>query len=1112
MTAVRTDTKCRRLGLIPLLLALMTLALPVRQLAAQGVTTGSIVGRVLDAQQAPVVGASVIAVHVPSKSTYGALTRSDGRYSIPNMRVGGPYRVSVSHIGFTAPAREGVTVNLGTSTTVDFSAQERAVELAAVEVTGERGAIISPERTGAATQITREALASLPTITGRLESVARLTPQSGGTMSFVGQDSRMNNITVDGSYFNNSFGLGNTPGDRTGVAPISLAAIEQIQINVAPFDVRQGNFVGAAVNTVTRSGTNDLKGSLYYSYRDQSLVGKKAGSFKYDPGTFNNYNLGATLGGPIIPNKLFFFTNFEHEPYTAPGTTFLANSGSQPVGGNITRVNAATLDQLSQFLQSKFDFSPGPYQGYDFATPATRFLAKLDYNLSDRNKVSVRFNLLNSSTDVLLSNSSSLGFGTRRSNTTGLNFAGSNYKILENTRSIIGEWNGMIGKNMSNNLIAGYTYQDESRGDVGKLFPFVDILESGSVYTSFGSEPFTPNNELRYGTYQLQDNFSVFADKHTFTFGVSAEKYHSENVFFPGKQSVYVYNSLADFYTDANDFLANPNRTVSPVTLRTFQVRYGNIPGQEKPIQPLDVIYSGAYVQDEFRPFNNVKITAGLRVDVPKFGNTAFDNPVADTMHFRDENGNIVQYNTGKLPDARPLISPRFGFNWDVKGDRSTQVRGGTGVFTGKPAYVWISNQVGNTGVLTGFLTATNTKAYPFNPNPDTYKPKTVTGAPASTFELAVTDPKFKFPQVWRTDIAVDQKLPLDFIGTGEFIYNRDVNGMYYINANLPKAQSAFLGADTRSRWLNNRIYPNVSSQNIVLKNQNVGRSWNIAASLERPFAKGLYLKGGYSYGEAKNTVDPGSIASGSWTNNQQSNDPNNPGLGFSASSPGHRVFGAVTYQKDFFGFGTTSVGLFAQNFTLGNASYVYSGDLNGDGGSSNDLIYVPKDKSEMNFQQYTQSASGTIPARTFTSDEQAAAWDAYINQDPYLSKHRGQYAVRGAVFLPAVTNVDVNVQQQLATDVFGKRNGITLRADILNVGNLINKNWGLGQRMVSTSPLVVPSSTQGGPADANGRAQYRMRNFAGASSFELMNHTFEQTVGQNDVYRVQFSIRYTFD
>ena len=331
-----------------------------------------------------------------------------------------------------------------------------------------------------------------------------------------------------------------------------------------------------------------------------------------------------SLGGPIIKDKLFFFANYEGDKTTAPGTSFTANPGGATVGGNMTRVLASDLNALSTFLKSSFGYDAGSYQGYDFETPGKRYLLKLDYNVDDKNKVTLRYNRLDSETPVLMSNSSSLGFGTRRSSTTGLNFTGSNYSILENSYSVVGEWNSILSNDMYNNLIVGYSYSDESRGDAGTLFPFVDILNSGSVYTSFGSEPFTPNNELRYSSWQVQDNFTWdLGTGHVLTFGFAGEKYHSENVFFPGKQSVYVYNSLQDFYTDAQGYLTNPNRTVSPVTLRSFQVRYNNIPGQEKPVQPLDVYYVGLYAQDEYQVTKDLKLTLGLRVDMPSFGGYA---------------------------------------------------------------------------------------------------------------------------------------------------------------------------------------------------------------------------------------------------------------------------------------------------------------------------------------------------------------------------------------------------------------------------------------------------------------------------------------------------------
>jgi outer membrane receptor protein involved in Fe transport len=1088
------------------LIALVALLSPASPAQAQGVTTGTITGVVVDGQKQPVPGASVMAIHEPSGSRYEVVTRADGRFSMPGMRVGGPYTITVFHTGaetlaFEPSVQENVFVNLGVTTDLDLTVRGIAVT-EEVTVTGQSDPIFSSERTGAATAVSREALQTLPTISGRLSDITRMTPQAGGGGTFAGQDNRLNNITVDGSSFNNSFGLAGTPGERTGVAPISLYAIEQVQVSVAPFDVRQGNFVGAAVNTVTRSGGNQFHGSLYHQFRDQGLVGTDARGAVVNPGTFNYRNSGGWASGPILRNKAFFFTNFERELLEEPGTTFRANAGGEPVGGNITRVQASHMNELSSFLsRAPFNYDTGPFQEYPHGTPGTRFLAKVDYNLTDRQKVSFRYNHLDSNTDVLASNSSSLGFGSRRTSTQALNFQNSNYMILENIRSFIGEWNAVLGDRIANNFITGYTSQDESRDSRGSFFPFVDILDNNTTYTSFGFEPFTPNNELRYNTFQLQNNLTYFTTRHSLTFGGSLERYRSENVFFPGSQSVYVYNSLADFFADANDQIANPNRTTSPVTLRRFQVRWANIPGLEKPVQPLEVLYGGFYAQDDWRVRNNLKVNIGLRIDIPSFGDTGYENANADSLTFRDEDGNPARYSTRNLPKANIHWSPRLGFNWDVTGQRTTQVRGGTGVFTGRPAYVWISNQIGNTGVLTGFEQLDNTTARPFHPDPNRYKPATVTGAPASSYELALTDPDFMFPQLWRTNIAVDQRLFWGLTGTAEFLYSRDVNGVYYINANLAPANTAFAGVDGRPRWTTgNRINSHVANA-VVLKNQNVGESWNLSGSLERSMRGGLWFKGGYSYGEAKNTVDPGSIAFGSWNNNQHAGDPNNPGLGYSFASPGHRAFLAATFTREWFRFGGTTLGLMLGSTTIGNTSFVFSGDLNGDGGTSNDLLYIHRDISEMNFQTFT--AGG----RTFTAAEQAAAWNTFIEQDPYLSKNRGRYAQRGAVFLPMVTRVDLAVSQDFFANVGGRRHMFQLRADILNFGNLLNNDWGVGQRLINNAPLIVPTAAQGGAADAQGRAQYRLRTI----NNELMTTSLERTASLSDVYRVQFSLRYTF-
>ncbi|MCC6329840.1 MAG: TonB-dependent receptor [Acidobacteria bacterium] len=1089
-------------------------------LAATGtaqITTSTMTGRVTDKQGQPVAGVTVDAEHVPTGTRYSTQTNADGIFTLPLIRPGGPYTVKASGPGFTEQTRENIRINLGTTATVDFVVGAAISE----EVTVQIDDTFSETRTGASTNVQGEVIASLPTIGRQLTDMSRLTPQYGGNGTFAGQDNRLNNITVDGSYFNNSFGLAGAPGERSGVSPISLAAVEEFQVNVAPFDVRHGNFVGADVNVVTKSGTNKYTGSAYYIWRNPSLVGKDAGENTFDPGDFKFRTWGFTGGGPLPffnfgddggplfisgKDKLFFFTSYEDELTTAPGTTWEACPGTGCRTGNVTRVLASDLDQLSNYLKTNFNYDTGGYQGYPFNTPGKKFLLRTDYNINVSNKLTFRYMHLDSSTDVLMSNSSSLGFGNRRTRLDALNFQNSNYSILENIRSFVGEWTSTWGNNFSNSLLIGWTKQDESRGAIDNLFPMVDILSGGVTYTSFGSEPFTPNNELRYKSLQIQDNASYFYGRHSFTGGVSVERYESENVFFPGSQSVYVYNSLADFYTDANDYLANPNRTTSPINLRRFQVRWSNVPGLDKPVQPLEVLYTGFYGQDIWKLGENFSLTYGLRLDVPFFGETGFTNPAANALTFRDENGQSVQYETQKLPDANILWSPRVGFNW-APWRGKLQIRGGSGLFSGRPAYVWISNQIGNNGILTGFEQRDNTNIRPWNPNPDTYKPTTVTGAPATSYELSLTDSKFNFPQLWRSNVAVDYKLPLGLVAGAELLYSRDVNGIYYINANLSDPNTAFTGPDDRPRWTtSNRIHSNIANA-IVLKNQNVGRAWNLAFTLERPFSKGFFAKGAYSFGKSENTIDPGSIAFGSWNNNQHSGNPNNPGLGYGAASPKHRVFAAVTYRKEYFNFGATSVSAFWESRSGINTSYVFGGDLNGDGGTSNDLIYIPKDASEMNFANITTS-SGTI---RFTPADQAAAFDAFIAQDPYLSKHRGQYARRGAIYLPFVHRMDLGLSQDVFVKWGGQQHKFQFRADILNFGNFLNKNWGISQDFVTNQPLVTTSTSSSSTcrvAAPTTAATYCLRTIGSG----LLTNSFTPSAGLSDVYRIQFGVRYFFN
>ena len=1108
LNLVRRST--RTLALVALSLATLW---PNAAAFAQGVTTGALNGIVTNEQKQPIAGANVIAIHLPSGTSYEATTRADGRFTLPGMRVGGPYSVTVAYVGagagtaFEPQTQENVTVNLGIATDLTFTVRAIAVQ-ESITVSATVDPVFSSSHTGAATTVGRNEIALIPTLNGRIGDVTRLTPQSNGS-NFAGQDNRMNNITVDGSSFNNSFGLGGQPGDRTGVAPISLEAIEQIQVNVAPFDVRQGSFTGAGVNTVTRSGTNRVSGSFYHRFRDQDWVGTEALGQVVNPGTFKFRNTGGYAGGPVLKNKWFAFGNYEDQMDTRPLSIWRANRG-EAVSGQITRVSAADLTTLSNYLKQNFNYETGPFEDYPDETPAKRFMLRSDYNVNNNNKVSFRYQYLDSFSDTGLSSSTSALRGRTNFSPNFLTFQSSNYQLLENIRSGIGEWNMVIGNSMANSFLSGYTTQDESRATRGKIFPLVDIFEGGTNYVTFGGEPFTYPNGLKYDTFQLQDNFTKFTTSHTLTFGASAEKYHSDNIFMNCcTQSGYAYNSLADFYADANGFLANPNRTVSPVTLSAFQIAYSNVPGEPTPVQTLRVWTTAGYLQDEWRARQNITVTAGVRFDVSQFKNEGFANPDADRLTFRDENGNAVQYPTGQMPDTKVLWSPRVGVNWDLAGDQKTQIRGGTGLFSGRPAYVWISNQIGNTGVLLGgTVPDTNPGTrFPFNPNIDTYKPAAssiVAGSHASLYSLNVTDPDFKFPQVWRTNIAVDRRLPGGIVSTTEYLYAKDVNGMYYINANLPAAQSAFTGVDARPRWTGtacvsagnpggcatriNSEPGNVVGVNYVLKNGNEGTSWNFAQSLSRTTVFGLMIRGAYSYGVSHSLSDPESTAATSFARNAQSADPNNPGSSISLWSPGHRVFALVNYSRNYFGFGGTSVSAFweARQSTINSSSrisYVFAGDMNGDSISANDLIYIPRNTSEMNFSAFT--ASG----RTFTAEEQAAAFEAYIEQDAYLSKHRGEYARRNGVVMPMFRNIDLSITQDFFRNLGGQRNGFQVRVDILNFGNLLNHNWGVQQRPVGTTNTNQQLQLLTNPAvDAQGRPTYRLALF----NNELIKKTFQ--------------------
>jgi len=1067
------------------------------------VTTSTISGIVKSEKGEALPGATIQVVHVPTGTKYGTSTNQSGRYVVPAVRVGGPYKVVVSFVGFKQNEQSDINTQLGNTTNVDVVLVETNTSLKEVVVSSGRNNIISRERTGASQQFTRRDLQNIP-ITGArtIDGITKYNPNGNGN-SFGAQDSRLNNFTIDGSQFNNGFGLGSSAqaGGRTGASAISLDAIEQLQVNIAPFDIRQSGFVGAGINAVTRSGTNEIEGSVYQTQRDNSstYVGDNARGTKVTASKFDEKVQGFRLGAPIIKNKLFIFGNYEQIEKTEPGTTWIS-TGSPLTGSQISRPTYTQLSDLSKFMQDKFNYTTGPFEGYSNTNASKKFLVRVDWNINDKHKLTARYVHHDSEAEINISNSTSAGFGNRTTSALAMSFQNSGYIIMDNTRSYVLELNSKLSNTLHNNLIVGYDKQIEDRAYRSQMFPTIDIKDGATTLTSVGFDPFTPGNKLDYNTFHITNNLTKYANKHTLTFGFNYEKYQSNNLFFPASNGVYIFNSLADFYTAANQSLANGGAPSTLVPAR-FQFRYSALPGAVDPMQTLKTDRLDIYGQDEYQANDKLKLTFGLRAAIVSFEQTALENPAVTAMTFAGG----LKFNTGVLPKTQTLLEPRFGFNYDVFGDRKTQFRGGSGVFTGRPPYVFISNQVGNNGVLTGYIDVSGAAAakYGFTADPNKYFIPSTPTLP-STFDLAFTEENYKFPQVWKTNIAVDQKLPFGFIGTAEFITNKNLNAVHYYNANLGVPTGVFAGVDQRAKYAGTdagvRVNGNVSNA-IVLANSNDTYFNSLTLKLEYPYQKGLFGSFAWTVSDAQDYMSAGSIASGSWTGARSVNGNNDLSLSNSDFLSPNRLVGLLGYRLEYGGnYGG------ATSFTLGYVgnqgnpfSYTIGGDMNGDRIAGNDLIFVPKQMADIKF------APLVVGTRTYTQEEQQAAFWSYIEQDEYLSKRRGQYAERNGSFIPMLHRFDLSVVQDIYVKVKGKKNTIQVRADILNFGNLLNNEWGVSQR--ATAPTILNYSTT-----TNGEPVYKLatQKLLDGSTI-LAKDTYQYNSSVFDVWSAQLGVRYIF-
>ncbi|MCJ7526181.1 MAG: TonB-dependent receptor [Candidatus Aminicenantes bacterium] len=973
---------------------------------AQGMTTSAFNGLITDSDGNPIVGATVTALHRPTGTVYTAVSRQDGLFNIPAVKVGGPYTVTVTMEPFKTQETSGLTLKLGEDRSLNFSLSLESIEESITVVAS--NPIISESRTGAAQNVSTAVIENMPSIGRSFDDFARLAPQvdarGGGAFSAAGKSNRYNNIQIDGAVNNDLFGLSGsgTPGLAS---PISLDAVQEFQLVIAPYDVRQGGFTGSSLNAITRSGTNMFSGSAYYFGRNQDFVGKGPDQTAY--GTFSEKQYGFRVGGPVIKDKLFFFLNGEMGDNKTPPSYIIDDSGaSNDFGGS--SITKADADRFISILKNKYGYDPGGYgQGHkDVIADNSKIFVRLDYNISDKHRLTLRHNYVSGSSDRTPSAARSTVFP----------FGDVYYQMDNTTNSTVAQLNSTLGNNLFNELIVNYTTIRDKRSTGATTFPQVNISIDGSNNFTAGTEQYSGANALNQDIIELTDNLTWYKGKHTFTVGTHNEFFKFANLFIPNYYGYWEFSSLDNFENGIASRYRHDFLTTNP---------------KEKWFGKFDVMQLGAYAGDNWAVMPNLTLTLGLRLDVPIINDTPTANPLVEQ---------IYGVKTDQAASGNLLFSPRVGFNWDVNNDKKTQVRGGIGIFSGRTPYVWISNQFNNSGMeFTRYSLYNPTFSFVNDPN---NQPESGTGLVPGISEVDIIDKNFTYPQVLRTNIAVDQELPLGIIGTLEFIYSKNVNEILYQNLNLRQTDAFGIGNRIMYRRDYDVFTTGTKSFNdiIYLTNSTQGYQYSLSLQLQKSFNKNSWANFTYSYGQAKD-VNSGtsSQAASNWGYNCIRYDVNNPELTWSNYDVRHRIGAAVSYTFNFLKNAPTSIGLFYGGRSGRPYSSTYNStagsDSNGDGNYGNDLIYVPNSLNEVIM----------VDSKGVTLADQPTAWNnlnVYIDGDPALVAARGTIIERNASREPWNHGLDARLAQDIPVPGL-KDHRLQITLDIVNLLNLFNKDWG---------------------------------------------------------------------